>query len=230
LFVPEDVARRQNRCESVCLLARRRAERDVREEHQGINRGVCKEQNGSGQVAEAGKDGCKESIDQRCDYGLEALPLLRRTLAEDDASMVIHSAECIAKLGPEAATCPAGEADQPIAESGCEKGDLFDQLRLRGAKIWSYSGYANAYASCLDALVKLEYEPDFLVEHVQMHIGLGTDALIDSLEALSSIGTSEARDLAKRAVTFYTPEFNASEKKKATAILASFGKSKKAKK
>jgi hypothetical protein len=36
--------------------------------------------------------------------------------------------------------------------------------------------------------------------------------------------------LAKRAVTFWTPELNASEKKKATAILASFGKSKKAKK
>jgi len=166
----------------------------------------------------------------KSEYGLDALPLLRRTLAEDDASMVIHSAECIAKLGPEAATCPVGEARQRIAESGTEEGGLFSQLKLRGAKVWSYSGYANAYTSCLDALVKLEYEPDYLVDYVQTHIGLGTDALLDSLAALSSVGTGEARDLAKRAVTFWTPEMNASEKKKSTAILASFGKSKKGKK
>jgi hypothetical protein len=164
----------------------------------------------------------------KADYGLEAVPMLRRALAENDASMVIHAAECIAKLGPAAATCPEGEASQPVADSHVDKGDLFDQLKLRGGRIWSYSGCANAYSACLDALVKLEYEPDYLVEFVQTHIGLGSD-LLESLEALRSVGTPEARDLAKRALAFWSPELNMSEAKKAKAIVDSIGAKKKMK-
>jgi hypothetical protein len=163
---------------------------------------------------------------RRAEYGLEALPMLRRSLAENDASMVIHAAECIAKLGPEAATCAEGEASQPVAEAHVDNGDLFDQLKLRGGQIWSYSGCANAYSACLDALVKLEYEPEYLIEFVQAHIGLGSD-LLDSLEALRSVGTPEARDLAKRALAFWSPELNMSETKKAKAIVASIGAKKK---
>ena len=59
--------------------------------------------------------GCLRDF-HKSEFGLEALPMLRRALAEDDVSMVIHAAECIAMLGPEAATCPAGEASQPVAE------------------------------------------------------------------------------------------------------------------
>jgi hypothetical protein len=157
------------------------------------------------------------------DYGLEALPTLRRALAENDASMVIEAAKCIAKLGPEAATCPAGEKNQPIADGSSDQGDLFDQLISRGGQIWSYSGYANAYSDCLDTLMKLEFDPDDLVEFVQTHIGLGTDALLDSLAALQSVGTSEARDLAKRAVAFWSSELNMAETKKAKALLAPSG-------
>jgi hypothetical protein len=164
---------------------------------------------------------------QKGDFGLDALPLLRRLLAEDDASMAIHAAECIAKLGPEAATCEAGEASLPIADAHVDDGDLFEQLRLRGAQVWSYSGYANAYSSCLDALVKLEYDPDDVCDFVQTHIGLGSDALVDSLKALASVGTPEAKDLAKRALAFWQSELNMSETKKAKALLASFGAKKK---
>jgi hypothetical protein len=167
---------------------------------------------------------------QKGDFGLEALPLLRRLLAEDDASMVIHAAECITKLGPEAATSDVGEKSLPIAEPHVDHGDLFDQLRHRGAQVWSYSGYANAYSACLDALVNLGYEPDFLCEFVQTHIGLSSDALIDSLKALQSAGTTESRDLAKRAAAFWMPELNMSETKKVKAILASFGAKPKKKK
>jgi hypothetical protein len=164
----------------------------------------------------------------KSEYGLEALPMLRRLLAEDDATMVIHAAECIAKLGPEAATCPAGEKSQAVADPHVDDGDLFDQLILRGSQTWSYSGCANAYSACLDALVKLEYEPDDLIDFVQTHIGLEF-SLIDSLEALRSVGTPEARDLAKRALAFWLPELNMSETKKAKAIVDSIG-TKKAKK
>jgi hypothetical protein len=163
---------------------------------------------------------------QKTEYGLEALPMLRRALAENDASMVIHAAECIAKLGPEAATCPAGEKSQPVADPYVDNGDLFEQLTLRGAQTWSYSGCANAYSACLDALVKLEFEPDYLLEFIQTHIGLEF-SLIESLEALRSVGTPEARDLAKRALAFWLPELNMSETKKAKAIVDSIGAKKK---
>jgi hypothetical protein len=50
---------------------------------------------------------------------------------------------------------------------------------------------------------------------------------LDSLEALRSVGTSEARDLAKRAAAFWMPELNMSEAKKVKALLDSFGSKKK---
>jgi hypothetical protein len=159
---------------------------------------------------------------QKGDFGVDALPVLRRILAEDDVTMVIHAAECIAKLGPEAAASEAGEAEQPIAEAHVDHGDLFDQLRHRGAQVWSYSGYANAYSACLDALVKTGYDPDYVCEFVQTNVGLSPDDLISSLEALRSVGTPEARDLAKRAAAFWMPELNMSQTKKVKALLDSF--------
>jgi hypothetical protein len=167
---------------------------------------------------------------QKGEFGLEALPLLRRLLAEDDASMAIYAAECIAKLGPEAATCEAGEEELPIADSHVDKGDLFDQLRHRGAKVWAYSGYANAYSACLNALLKVGYDPEYLCEYVKSHIGLSRSDLIHSLEALQAVGTSEAHDLAKRAAEFWMPELNKAETKKVNTIFASFGAKPKKKK
>jgi hypothetical protein len=160
---------------------------------------------------------------KKSEFGLEALPLLRKALADDD----IAAAECIAMLGPEAATCPAAEASELVAKPETSHDDLCAQLMARGAQVWSYSGYANAYSACLDALVKLEYDPDFVCEFVQSHIGLSSDALLDSLDALRSIGTPEARDLAKRAAAFWMPELNMSEAKKVKALLASFATKKK---
>jgi hypothetical protein len=164
---------------------------------------------------------------KKSEFGLEALPLLRKALAEDDVSTVIAAAECIAMLGPDAATCSAGEASELVAKPNTDHDDLFAQLMARGAQVWSYSGYANAYSACLDALVKLEYDPDFICEFVQTHVGLSSDALLDSLEALRAIGTPDAHDLAKRAAAFWMPELNLSEAKKVKTLLASFGTKKK---
>ena len=125
------------------------------------------------------------------------------------------------------AAAPRTSVGHNGADGLADKGDLFDQLKLRGGQIWSYSGYANGYSACLDALVRIGYEPDYLIDFIQTHIGLGSDALIDSLEALRSVGTPEARDLAKRALTFWLPELNMSETKKAKAIVASIGAKKK---
>ncbi|HEY7088856.1 MAG TPA: hypothetical protein VH518_12250 [Tepidisphaeraceae bacterium] len=154
----------------------------------------------------------------RSDFGLEALPFLRRVLAEHDISMTILAAECIAKLGPAAAASPAAQSQEPIVEPHVDKGDLMEQLRSRGAHLWTYSGYINAYPACLDALVKLEWDPEWLLEFVSTHIGFD---LLHSLEALAAVGTPEAHDLAKRAVDFWLPELNMTETKKAKALLAS---------
>jgi hypothetical protein len=167
---------------------------------------------------------------KKSEFGLEALPLLRKALADDDVSTVIAAAECIAMLGPGAATCSAGTASELVAKPVTDHDDLFAQLMARGAQVWSYSGYANAYSACLDALVKLEYDPDFICEFVQSHVGLSSDDLISSLEALSRIGTPDARDLAERAAAFWMPELNKAEEKKVTGLLASFSSNKKAKK
>jgi hypothetical protein len=166
---------------------------------------------------------------QESEFGLDALPLLRKALADDQVMTVIAAAECIAMLGPEAATCPAAEASELVAKPDTSHDDLFAQLMARGAQVWSYSGCANAYSACLDAMVKLEYDPDYICEFVQTHIGLGWDDLIASLEALSNIGTPDAQDLAKRAAAFWMPELNLSEAKKVKALLASFGAKKKKK-
>src|SRR5688572_8650550 len=70
-------------------------------------------------------------------FGVEALPLLRRALIEDNVQTAIEAAECIAKLGPAAKR--AGD-------------NLETELLVIGSKVWSYSLYCNCYSACLDAL------------------------------------------------------------------------------
>lgn len=153
-------------------------------------------------------------------FGIEALPLLRRLIEDADVQIVIYAAECIAKLGPEAVSCPAGQAIIP-AGTGGDRVDLVWQLQLAGSKFWGYSIYANCYSACLDALVKLKADDDFVLDYIHNHIGLGcTDDLIDSLKALMTIGTPEALDLFRRAVAFWLPELDKTYTKKVQALVA----------
>jgi hypothetical protein len=153
-------------------------------------------------------------------FGVEAIPLLRKALADDYVSTVIHAAECVARLGPAALESPDAETPLP---TGCrdETADLESQLMLTGARVWAYSGYANCYSACLDAMVKIGVAPDFVVEYVHDHIGLSNaDDLIDSLTALRALGTPEAEDLCDRAVAFWRPELNKAQTKKVDALVA----------
>ena len=151
-------------------------------------------------------------------YGLEALPVLRKALNNDDVVMVIRAAECIGTLGPEAASCPAGQ------ENMCGERDLESQLMRAGSKVWSYSGYSNSYSACLNALVKLKVNPDFLIEHVHQHIGLGSpDDLINSLNALKAVGSPDALDLLKRAAAFWLPELNMKYTKQVNKLVEEAG-------
>jgi hypothetical protein len=152
-------------------------------------------------------------------FGLEALPLLRQLMARDeDVDLILTAIECVGKLGPEALTCPAG---QSYSGPGDAPGELEWQLYVLGGRIWSYSLYANCYSACLDALVKLQADEDSLLEYIHNHIGLcNPDDFLESLKALRSINTSEARDLAKRAVAFWRPELDKTHIKQLEKILA----------
>lgn len=152
-------------------------------------------------------------------FGLEALPLLRELMTEEDVSVVIHAIECVAKLGPEALTCPAG---QTYSDPGKNvPGELEWQLVVLGGRIWGYSLYANCYSACLAALVKLEADEDQVVEYIHNHIGLvNPDDFLESLQVLLGIKTKDARDLAKRAVAFWRPELDKTHTKKLEKILA----------
>lgn|SRR5690349_16129891 len=151
---------------------------------------------------------------QNTDFGLEALPLLRRALEDDYVGVVIKAAECIAKLGPDALSCPAGQNN---VKAGW--GELDSQLAVAGGKVWSYSGYANCYSACLEALLKLNVDDEWVVEYVHQHIGLGSpDDLLHSLNALKTIGTPKAMGLFKRAVAFWLPELNKTFTRKVSTL------------
>jgi hypothetical protein len=144
------------------------------------------------------------------DFGVDALPALRRALRDDDIDVAITAANCIAKLGPAVASDSDRFDDLEIA----------DALMEVGGKIWSYSGYANCYSSCLDALKKCQVDEEDIVTFVHRHIGLeNEDDLLASLEALVSIATPESIDLLKRAATFWLPELNMAKAKKVKAIV-----------
>lgn len=155
-------------------------------------------------------------------FDLQSLPLLRRLLAEDDSiTLILHAIECIGKLGPEALTCAAGQAlVDSRGGNGVEPLNLEWQLYVLGGRVWGYSLFANCYSACLDTLVKLQADEDGLIEYIHMHIGLSDDDFLDSLKALKTINTPEARDLAKRAVAFWRPELDKTHTKQLEKILA----------
>jgi len=153
-------------------------------------------------------------------FGPEALPLLRRLLSGGNGiQLILHAIECIAKLGPEALTCPGGKA---LVDSGWgrEPVNLEWQLYVLGGRIWGYSLYANCYSTCLDALMKLQADQEGIIEYIHKHIGLSDDDFLDSLKALKAIGTPEALDLFKRAVAFWQPVLDKTHTKQLQKIVA----------
>jgi hypothetical protein len=154
------------------------------------------------------------------EFGLEALPLLRRILAQGkNIQLVLYAIECIGKLGPEALTCAAGQA---AIDCGCgnDRLNLEWQLYVLGGRVWGYSLYANCYSTCLDTLVKLQVGDESLLEYIYMHLGLSDDDFLDSLKVLRAIDTPEARDLAKRAIDFWRPDLDKTHTKQLEKILA----------
>src|SRR5205085_4184878 len=135
-----------------------------------------------------------------------ALPVLRRALDDTWIDVVIVAANCIAKLGRAALEAPDAESSAQFGHA-----DLTEQLMRTGARVWSASGYPNAYSACLEALIALEADEELVIEHIHNYIGL-TDAeyLLTSLEALKALRSREAIGLLKRAATFWLPELSLS--------------------
>ena len=150
-------------------------------------------------------------------FGLEALPLLRQLMAEDEVTLVLRAVECVGKLGPEALTCPAGQTYSGLGKVPAE---LEYQLYVLGGRIWGYSLYANCYSACLDVLVKLEADPDGLLEYIHNHIGLcNPDDFLASLKVLKAMDSEDAAELAERAVEFWKPELGKTKLKQVEKIL-----------
>jgi hypothetical protein len=154
------------------------------------------------------------------EFGIEALPLLKRALDDDFISVVLLAIECIGKLGPQAL---AGEpADTKAPKS------LVAKLLSLGDRVWGYSDYKNCYGTALNALVKLGYTNDVLLQYIRKNLRLDDDEFLDSLAALKAIGTPEALRLLKRAAASRLRKLNRSYAKKVQGILLSLGDSQKA--
>jgi hypothetical protein len=144
---------------------------------------------------------------------IDSLPLLRKFLIADDASNAIEAAECIARLGPAAKA-------QAEKEGGA---NLEFQLWVIGSKVWEYSLAANCYSACLEALLKIEADEEFILDYICRNIGMDdSDDLVASMQGLQKLGTKEARDLAKRAATFWASEVNPRTRKEIDKVLKSF--------
>jgi hypothetical protein len=147
------------------------------------------------------------------DVAIESLPLLQKFLIADDASNAIEAAECIAKLGPAAKAQAEKEGDA----------NLEFQLWVIGSKVWEYSLAANCYSACLEALLKIEADEEFILDYICRNIGMDdSDDLVAAMQGLQRLGTKEARDLAKRAAAFWAPELNPRTRKEIDKVLKSF--------
>lgn len=153
---------------------------------------------------------------QKGNFGIEALPVLRKILASGSITRILQAIKCIGKLGPEVLSSLA--AQEKVTE---DYFDLEAQLFNLGNKVWGYSGYPNCYSECLNTLLKLEVEEDYIIDYVRDHIGLGNpDDLLDSLNALKTIGTPEAISILKRGAAFWLPDLNMKYAKAVKNIVA----------
>lgn len=144
-------------------------------------------------------------------FGVEALPLLRRILEIDDIFLVLHAAECIAKLGPR-------------VKASDDYDELQRQLNVLGSKVWDYSGYANAFGDCLEALHKIEADELLLLTYIHHNIGIeGPDDFISAMRVLATIDRKDAKDLLRRAALFRQSDLNLRQRKQMDAILKSAG-------
>jgi len=146
----------------------------------------------------------------------DAIPTLRRALADSEPGVVRYAAESLGKLGPAATTVKPGEPEPGVPM-------VIWELMTAAQQIDPDTLAPQSYMHCLNALVAIGAN-DWAVELIHNCIGISNwHPLKASLEALATIGTPEALDLLKRAAAFWMPELDKKQKQIVERLLPSKG-------
>ena len=145
----------------------------------------------------------------------EAIPALLRGLHDTEPGVVRCAAESLGQLGPDALAYGKPILDCP---------QVIWELQLVAGRIDEICGTPQSYIHCLEALVALDPQNDLIIGLIHDHIGLTNwHPLKASLQALKTIGTTEAIDLLNRSVTFWLPELDKKQKRIVEKIAAGKG-------
>lgn len=126
---------------------------------------------------------------------IDALPLLRRALADEYHATVKLAAHALGKLGPSAS--PAME-----------------DLLAAAARIDPITEMPQAYPECVEAMANIDPAHPELLPLIKQFVGLDNWVPISaSLRALKTIGTPEAIDLLHRMAAFWAPKLNKMQKR-----------------
>ena len=147
---------------------------------------------------------------------VDAIPALRRALADPEPGVVRYAAESLGKLGPAATTVKPGEPDPAVPA-------VIWKLMEAAQRIDPATWAPQSYMHCLNALVAIGAN-DWAIELVHSCIGISNwHPLKASLQALATIGTPEALDLLRRAAEFWMPELDKKQKQIVERLLPSKG-------
>jgi len=135
----------------------------------------------------------------------DAIPTLHSALDDPHLGVARYAAVGLGKLGP--ATLSFGK---PVLDTPQVIWDLIGAA----SRVDPITRMPQAYPDCVEALVKIAPKEEMLVGLIHDYIGLTNwYPLKASLQALATIGTSEALDLLKRAVAFWRPELDKKQKR-----------------
>jgi hypothetical protein len=132
----------------------------------------------------------------------DAIPLLRRALADSFHGTVKCAAHSLRKLGPAA------------------RGAM-DDLLAAAARVDASTGMPQAYPECVAAMAAIDPRHPELLPLIKSFVGLDNWVPISaSLKALKAIGTTEANDLLHRTAAFWLPELNTMQRRVVEQLLA----------
>lgn len=135
----------------------------------------------------------------------DAIPVLRRALADSFHGTVKCAAHSLQKLGPEAR-------------------EAMDDLLAAAARVDGSTGMPQAYAECVAAMVAIEPRHPELLPLIKSFVGLDNWVPISaSLKALKAIGTPESNALLHRTAAFWLPELNKMQRRVVEQLLSDTG-------
>ena len=132
----------------------------------------------------------------------DAVPVLRRALADSFHGTVKCAAHSLGRLGPAAHK-------------------VMDDLLIAARHIDGPTGMPQAYPECVAAMAAIEPRHPELLPLIKNFIGLDNWVAISaSLKALKRIGTPEAKELLDRTAAFWLPDLNKMQRRVVEQLLA----------